>query len=109
MQPGQACLRRQVRRAHPHTLLSARAQTHTHTHTHTRTHTHTALACAQAIEDKLQESESRARELYDCNTRLEAHVHDLESRKRAPLYQKKQASAPTPPPHPLAPPHPCAG
>jgi DNA repair exonuclease SbcCD ATPase subunit len=40
--------------------------------------------------DKLAASEERARELYDCNKRLEEHVHDLESRKRAPLYQKKQ-------------------
>jgi hypothetical protein len=39
---------------------------------------------------RFETSESRARELYDCNQRLEAHVHDLESRKRAPLYQKKQ-------------------
>jgi hypothetical protein len=42
--------------------------------------------------EKLEEAEERARELYDCNQRLEAHVHDLESRKRAPLYQKKQVS-----------------
>lgn len=44
----------------------------------------------QAMTEKLEEVEERARELYDCNQRLEAHVHDLESRKRAPLYQKKQ-------------------
>lgn len=42
--------------------------------------------------EKLEEVEERARGLYDCNQRLEAHVHDLESRKRAPLYQKKQVS-----------------
>jgi hypothetical protein len=46
--------------------------------------------CLQAANEKLEEVEERARELYDCNQRLEAHVHDLESRKRAPLYQKKQ-------------------
>jgi hypothetical protein len=44
----------------------------------------------QVANEKLEEVEERARELYDCNQRLEAHVHDLESRKRAPLYQKKQ-------------------
>lgn len=48
-------------------------------------HTHT-----QAVQEKLEASEERARELYDCNKRLEDHIHDLESRKRAPLYQKKQ-------------------
>lgn len=44
----------------------------------------------QAAHDKVEEVEERSRNLYDCNQRLEAHVHDLESRKRAPLYQKKQ-------------------
>lgn len=44
----------------------------------------------QAAQEKLDSSEERARELYDCNKRLEDHIHDLESRKRAPLYQKKQ-------------------
>ena len=53
------------------------------------------LPCAahdllQAAQEKLDGSEERARELYDCNKRLEDHIHDLESRKRAPLYQKKQ-------------------
>lgn len=38
----------------------------------------------------MEAAEGRARELYEANKRLEAHVHDLESRKRAPLYQKKQ-------------------
>jgi hypothetical protein len=46
--------------------------------------------CLQAVQEKLDTSEERARELYDCNKRLEDHIHDLESRKRAPLYQKKQ-------------------
>ncbi|GAX77261.1 hypothetical protein CEUSTIGMA_g4707.t1 [Chlamydomonas eustigma] len=45
---------------------------------------------AEANAQALREVEARARELYECNQRLEAHVHDLESRKRAPLYQKKQ-------------------
>lgn len=44
----------------------------------------------QAVHEKLETSEERARELYDCNKRLEDHIHDLESRKRAPLYQKRQ-------------------
>lgn len=47
----------------------------------------------QAVQEKLDTSEERARELYDCNKRLEDHIHDLESRKRAPLYQKKQVGA----------------
>jgi hypothetical protein len=53
------------------------------------------MSCAvdqQAAQEKLDSSEERARELYDCNKRLEDHIHDLESRKRAPLYQKKQVS-----------------
>ena len=40
--------------------------------------------------ERLQEVEARSRELYDTTVRLEAHIADLESRKRAPLYQKKQ-------------------
>lgn len=28
--------------------------------------------------------------MYEENARLEAHISDLESRKRAPLYQKRQ-------------------
>jgi hypothetical protein len=54
------------------------------------------MCCAveqQAAQEKLDSSEERARELYDCNKRLEDHIHDLESRKRAPLYQKKQVRA----------------
>lgn len=41
-------------------------------------------------QERLQEVEARSRELYDTTVRLEAHIADLESRKRAPLYQKKQ-------------------
>ena len=47
----------------------------------------------QAVEQKqerMEEIEARSRELYDTTVRLEAHIADLESRKRAPLYQKKQ-------------------
>lgn len=85
-------------------------------------------AAAQAAEERATEAEARARELYECNKRLEVHVgvslgpapstwrshghravlggassrwpwancvprscmQELESRKRAPLYQKKQ-------------------
>lgn len=38
----------------------------------------------------MEVAEGRSRDLYEANKRLESHVHDLESRKRAPLYQKKQ-------------------
>lgn len=38
----------------------------------------------------MEAAEARGRDLYEANKRLESHVHDLESRKRAPLYQKKQ-------------------
>ena len=47
----------------------------------------------QSIEQKqerLEQVEARSCELYDTSVRLEAHIADLESRKRAPLYQKKQ-------------------
>ncbi|MBX9448666.1 MAG: hypothetical protein KL787_02625 [Taibaiella sp.] len=43
-----------------------------------------------AAEDKLTEVETRARSLYEETERLSAHISDLESRKRAPLYQKRQ-------------------
>ncbi|GIL95335.1 hypothetical protein Vretimale_1382 [Volvox reticuliferus] len=45
---------------------------------------------AQAAEERTLEAEKRARILYDEVQRLEVHVQELESRKRAPLYQKKQ-------------------
>ena len=41
-------------------------------------------------QERLEEVEARSRDLYDTTVRLEAHISDLESRKRAPLYQKKQ-------------------
>jgi hypothetical protein len=48
------------------------------------------MCLSQAALERADESEERSRELQECNQRLEAHVHDLESRKRAPLYQKRQ-------------------
>ena len=42
---------------------------------------------SQAADKQVQESEARSRELYECNQRLEAHIRELETRKRAPLYQ----------------------
>lgn len=47
-------------------------------------------AALEAAAERTEGTEGRLRELYEANTRLEAHVADLESRKRAPLYQKKQ-------------------
>lgn len=44
----------------------------------------------QELEEKLEKAAERERDLYESNKRLEAHISDLESRKRAPLYQKKQ-------------------
>lgn len=41
-------------------------------------------------QERMEEIEARSRDLYDTTVRLEAHIADLESRKRAPLYQKKQ-------------------
>ena len=49
-----------------------------------------AVNVSQAAEESAAEAAGRARELYDANKRLEDHIHDLETRKRAPLYQKKQ-------------------
>ncbi len=45
---------------------------------------------AQELVAQQEVAQERAKGLAECNQRLEAHVHDLESRKRAPLYQKKQ-------------------
>lgn len=42
------------------------------------------------LEDKVAAGEAKARELFEENQRLENHCHDLETRKRAPLYQRKQ-------------------
>lgn len=47
--------------------------------------------CAeQEAQEGREEAQARARELLAETQRLEAHVSDLETRKRAPLYQKKQ-------------------
>lgn len=54
------------------------------------THPLCFVHCSQAAEEKAAEAAGRARELYEENKRLEDHIHDLETRKRAPLYQKKQ-------------------
>lgn len=48
------------------------------------------LAEHDALQERLANAEAAARELQETNARLEAHVTDLEKRKRAPLYQKKQ-------------------
>lgn len=42
------------------------------------------------IEEKLKDIEVRNRSLFEENERLNAHISDLEKRKRAPLYQKRQ-------------------
>ena len=34
--------------------------------------------------------EAQGREAAEANKRLQDHIHDLETRKRAPLYQKRQ-------------------
>jgi hypothetical protein len=44
----------------------------------------------QAAHDAAGVREGALREAVAARQRLEAHVADLESRKRAPLYQKKQ-------------------
>lgn len=44
----------------------------------------------QDADERAHAAEARSSELYDCTQRLEAHIADLESRKRAPLYQKRQ-------------------
>ena len=41
-------------------------------------------------QEHIEEVGARSRDLYDTTVRLEAHIADLEGRKRAPLYQKKQ-------------------
>ena len=44
----------------------------------------------QDMEEQIQKQVTAAVDLRDDNTRLREHIADLESRKRAPLYQKKQ-------------------
>lgn len=48
---------------------------------------------AQAADEALRASEARAGDLTEANQRLQEHVKDLESRKRPPLYQKKQEAS----------------
>ena len=50
----------------------------------------TARNQIEDLEEKIEKGAERERDLYDTNKRLENHIQDLESRKRAPLYQKKQ-------------------
>ena len=44
----------------------------------------------QELQEKLAKAAETEKDLKDSNARLKNHVTDLESRKRAPLYQKKQ-------------------
>jgi len=48
------------------------------------------LTEVQEAAERLVEAEARSREMLEENKRLQDHIHDLETRKRAPLYQKKQ-------------------
>ena len=45
---------------------------------------------AQELREHLSRAAEVEKDLQDGNDRLRNHVKDLESRKRAPLYQKKQ-------------------
>ena len=42
------------------------------------------------MEEQLAKAQESERDLTENNKRLENHISDLETRKRAPLYQKKQ-------------------
>ncbi len=44
----------------------------------------------QDLQEKLAKAGETEKDLQETNERLENHIRDLESRKRAPLYQKKQ-------------------
>ena len=44
----------------------------------------------QDLQEKLAKAGEAEKDLLETNERLENHIRDLESRKRAPLYQKKQ-------------------
>ena len=46
--------------------------------------------CLQEAAEKAAEAEAAGREAAEENKRLQDHIHDLETRKRAPLYQKRQ-------------------
>ena len=55
-----------------------------------RAELHQSQQTLEQKQDRMEEVEARSRDMYDTTVRLEAHIADLESRKRAPLYQKKQ-------------------
>ena len=44
----------------------------------------------QEAQERVAEAEAAGRKALEENARLQDHIHDLETRKRAPLYQKKQ-------------------
>ena len=44
----------------------------------------------QEAHERVAEAEAAGRKAQEENRRLQDHIHDLETRKRAPLYQKKQ-------------------
>ena len=44
----------------------------------------------QELQEKLSKAAEVEKDLAESNARLQNHISDLESRKRAPLYQKKQ-------------------
>ena len=48
------------------------------------------MAPLQEAAEKVAEAEAAGRQALEENARLQDHIHDLETRKRAPLYQKKQ-------------------
>jgi hypothetical protein len=52
--------------------------------------TKTALLVNAGARDELKAAQSAAEEARAEAVRLQAHVADLESRKRPPLYQRKQ-------------------
>ena len=47
-------------------------------------------ASLQEAEERIAEAKAVGRKALEENARLQDHIHDLETRKRAPLYQKKQ-------------------
>lgn len=49
-----------------------------------------SLSALQELVEKLAKAAEIEKDITDTNARLNNHITDLESRKRAPLYQKKQ-------------------
>ena len=47
----------------------------------------------QEAAEKVAEAEAKGREAQEENKRLQDHIHDLETRKRAPLYQVPSLSS----------------